>query len=96
MILYRFGGTWFNSCFSVTPTVKSSIASQVVPPFRASYDPCNFAYASSRRDSGTHCALIRGGTSAVHSQWAGDHLSHCSATVVPSQGESYDAKLYLL
>lgn len=40
-ILNRFGGEFSNSYISVTPPVKSSMASQVEPPFSASYDPCN-------------------------------------------------------
>lgn len=40
-ILKRFGGAASNSYISVTPPVKSSMASHVEPPFKASYDPCN-------------------------------------------------------
>lgn len=37
----KFGGAAFKSKNSVRPPVKSSSASEVVPPFNASYEPCN-------------------------------------------------------
>ena len=39
IMLKRFGGAFSSSYISVTPPVKSSMASTVVPPFSASYDP---------------------------------------------------------
>lgn len=39
MIVNKLGGASVNSYISDTPPVKSSIASQVLPPFNASYDP---------------------------------------------------------
>ena len=40
-------GASFMSKNSAQPPVKSTMASQVVPPFSASYDPINLAYAFS-------------------------------------------------
>lgn len=39
MIWKRLGGLWLRSNISVTPPLKSSIASLLEPPFRFSYEP---------------------------------------------------------
>jgi len=42
MMLNRFaGGFSVKSTYSVTPPVKSSIASGLLPPYRYSYEPYN-------------------------------------------------------
>ena len=44
MILNKFLGGLFSSINSVTPPVKSSIASDALPPFNASYEPFNLIF----------------------------------------------------
>lgn len=43
MMLNRLGGALRRSKNSDTPPVKSTMASQVLPPFRDSYEPSNLA-----------------------------------------------------
>jgi len=58
IMLKRFGGAfWVKSNISVTPPVKSSIASLLEPPFRFSYEPFILSKNDKSFSSMNSCAL---------------------------------------
>merc|ERR1719483_838443 len=51
-------GSFLSGIDSATPPVKSARPSRTVPYLRASYDPCNFAYAFSNRAGQNSADLV--------------------------------------